>query len=63
MASDYVILKDQNRQMSNEFEKLKETIENMTKAIKQKDVELRNNKFKLGQIEGILEECENQLME
>jgi len=54
-----VILKDKNREMSEGFEKLKESIEQMTKAIRQKDVEIRNNKFKLGEIEGILEECEN----
>ena len=59
MASDYVIIKDQNREMCSQFEKLKESIEKMTKTIKQKDVEFRNNKFKLGEIEGILEECEN----
>ena len=31
--------------------------------MRQKEVEFRNNRFKLGEIENILEECENQLME
>lgn len=41
-----------------ETEKMLESIEKMTKTLKQKEGESRNNKFKLGEIEGMLEECE-----
>ena len=60
---DCLVLKDQNRKAEAETEKLMESLEKMTKSLKQKDIESRNNKFKLGQISGILEECETDMME
>ena len=38
MASDYIILKEQNKTMEEETEKLRENIEKMIKAFKQKEV-------------------------
>jgi ribosomal protein L17 len=48
MASDYIVLKEQNREMLEESEKMRENLERLSKLLKQKDVECRNNKFKLG---------------
>lgn len=63
MCIDAIALKECCGRHEKEIEELKDSVEKLDTGIAYKETESQNNKFRLSEIETLLEECERDIME